>query len=211
MRNIAERLLVVHSSETGKPVWVSWTLDENEPNLRSGETIRFALETLSDGGLFNDSGRPGSGHIDALMFNCTSPEVTTLALQQLCSEPLLPPTAAVGGYANGFVHNNTAEGGTGEYRDLSPDEYYTEFASRWLEIGGSEKTLAVDGSRTVVVGGCCGIFPQHIARIRQGMDGVPAAACQPGCSRMHPVASGLNQVGAFAGADACMCCAPSAV
>jgi len=32
------------SQETGLPVWVSWTLDEDSPVLRSGETIHAALE-----------------------------------------------------------------------------------------------------------------------------------------------------------------------
>ena len=47
-----------------------------------------------------------------------------------------------------------------EYRDISPEEYWGSFASQWLEDAG-------DGA---IVGGCCGIFPPHIARMRAGID-----------------------------------------
>ena len=90
-------------------------MDERSPTLRSGESIGDALEALGEGGL-----REGVG---AFLFNCTSPEIISRAV------PLLPPSALVGGYANGFV---TAESGEGEYRDLSPEEYYTSFVAKWI-------------------------------------------------------------------------------
>jgi S-methylmethionine-dependent homocysteine/selenocysteine methylase len=66
------------------PVWVSWTLDEHEPKLRSGESIRSALEKLADAGLLPKDGGSG-GAVVACMFNCTSPEVITVALR--CVQP----------------------------------------------------------------------------------------------------------------------------
>jgi S-methylmethionine-dependent homocysteine/selenocysteine methylase len=188
------------AAETGKPVWVSWTLDEKEPKLRSGETIRMALETLRDGGLLQGSGGSKSGPIEAFLFNCTSPEVTTLALQLLRDEPLLPPGAAIGGYANGFVLNNTAEGGKGEYRDLSPGDYFTEFVSKWLNGDEIEEKAEGGDGRAVVVGGCCGIFPEHIARIRQGIDG--STPC-PTCADSLAPSTGMQIEG-----NRCMCCTP---
>lgn len=152
------------AAEADKPVWVSWTLDEDSPVLRSGETLGQALEAL---------GPLLLGRVEAFLFNCTSPEVITKAIPLLLKEPLLPAGTMVGGYANGFI---TAKSGTGEYRDLSPDEYWQSFVSKWVE--GSEKDAATLGAqlaeRGVVVGGCCGIFPQHIQRIRDGIDAMSA-------------------------------------
>jgi S-methylmethionine-dependent homocysteine/selenocysteine methylase len=89
--------------------------------------------------------------------------VTVKALDVIKADPLLPARAMVGGYANGFM---TAKSGTGEYRDLSPDDYWNIFASRLVNHAAP---TALE-PRGVVVGGCCGIFPQHIQRIREGID-----------------------------------------
>jgi len=122
--------------ETGLPVWVSWTLDESKPVLRSGETVQDAVAALSD------------VNVAAYLFNCTSPESVTKALPILKSH--IPDGTAIGGYPNGFV---TSTSGQGEYRDISETEYY-DFASKWMSSGAT------------IVGGCCGIFPRHIAHIR---------------------------------------------
>jgi S-methylmethionine-dependent homocysteine/selenocysteine methylase len=76
---------------------------------------------------------------------------------------------SVGAYANGFV---TAEEGHGEYRDLSPDEYFTDFVSPWIQTdrNGPASSRGPNSPAVPIVGGCCGIFPEHIARIRQGID-----------------------------------------
>lgn len=63
------------ASELELPIWVSWTLDESEPKLRSGESIGTALEALHAAGLLSNP------RMSALMFNCTNPEVITLALR----------------------------------------------------------------------------------------------------------------------------------
>ena len=63
------------------PVWVSWTLDENEPKLRSGESIRTALGVLHSAGLLSESEDNNNASVSALLFNCTCPEVITLALR----------------------------------------------------------------------------------------------------------------------------------
>ena len=96
-------------------------MDEHSPTLRSGESIGDALEALGEGGLRE--------RVGAFLFNCTSPEIISRAVPLLLAQPLLPPSALVGGYANGFV---TAESGEGEYRDLSPEEYYTSFVAKWI-------------------------------------------------------------------------------
>lgn len=63
-------------TETGKPFWVSFTLNDDaaqvdggEPQLRSGETVRAAAEWAA-----------GSGAA-ALLFNCSKPEVMKAAVE----------------------------------------------------------------------------------------------------------------------------------
>ena len=69
------------ASELKLPIWVSWTLDERLPKLRSGQSIGTALGVLHSAGLLSATEDHGSAPISALMFNCTSPEVITLALR----------------------------------------------------------------------------------------------------------------------------------
>ena len=148
----------------GKPVWISWVLKplgsmhNQAPVLMSGESLAEALAALD-----------GLPNIEALLFNCCAPEVITKAIAVLRAEPSLPVGVALGGYANGFSETESGDGLNKEYRDISPEEYWDSFATRWLEDAG-------DGA---IVGGCCGIFPPHIARMRAGIDSEPAAALPP--------------------------------
>lgn len=68
------RAAVQAGCEAGLPVWCSWTLDEAQPLLRSGETVNDALEAL---------GPDLRSSVDAFLFNCTSTESLSLALRQL--------------------------------------------------------------------------------------------------------------------------------
>lgn len=131
------------AAATGLPVWVAWTLDENKPVLRSLETINEAVEALAN------------VKVEGFMFNCTSPEITTAAMPLLRDAPGLPQGALLGAYANGFL---TSSSGSGEYRDLSEAEYYDNHVTSWMEGGAT------------IVGGCCGIFPNHIAYMRKQFD-----------------------------------------
>ena len=57
------RTAVTAATESGRPVWVSWTLsDEATGRLRSGETVAEAVAALED--------LP----VEACLFNCCSPE-----------------------------------------------------------------------------------------------------------------------------------------
>jgi S-methylmethionine-dependent homocysteine/selenocysteine methylase len=142
--------------ESDLPIWVAWTLDEKKPVLRNGQTIQEAVDALKTAG-----GGAFPRQVEACMFNCTSPEVIVEATHLLRS--CVPAGVQVGGYANGFV---TATGGTGQYRDLSAQEYYESFVKKWMDNGAT------------IVGGCCGIFPPHIAymseRINSSAPNVPA-------------------------------------
>jgi len=131
------------AAETGLPVWVSWTLDENKPVLRSGESVEDAVAAVL--------GVPGvESALEACLFNCTSPEIIVTAMPLL--KAAVPEGVKVGAYANGFL---TASCGCGEYRDLSRGEYCDDFVCKWIAGGAS------------IAGGCCGIFPEHIAAIKE--------------------------------------------
>jgi S-methylmethionine-dependent homocysteine/selenocysteine methylase len=132
--------------QTGKPVWVSWTLHEDRSGrLRSGETIREAVRALDD--------LPVAGYLA----NCCAPESITKAL------PDLRATGAqyVGGYANTFAPipqdwaldgDKDSDGWLTLRQDLDP-ESYANHVGDWLEAGAT------------VVGGCCGTRPAHISHI----------------------------------------------
>jgi S-methylmethionine-dependent homocysteine/selenocysteine methylase len=134
--------------QTGLPVWVSWTLNEDQSGrLRSGETIAEAMDALSD--------LPVTGYL----VNCCLPESITAAVPHLAA----PGARVVGGYANTFHKipqgwtldgDKPTDGSLDLRSDLDPESYVTHVAD-WLEAGAN------------LVGGCCGTRPAHIARIHQ--------------------------------------------
>jgi len=139
------------ATATGKPVWVAWTLDDDRSGrLRSGETISQAAAALA------------SLPIAGVLANCCAPESISAAIGELANQG----KARCGGYANAYrpVPANWVMDGTkptdGKLTmrtDLSPDAY-ARFARKWLAQGAT------------VIGGCCGIGPEHIALIRRLLD-----------------------------------------
>ncbi|SMB80030.1 homocysteine S-methyltransferase [Pasteurella testudinis DSM 23072] len=144
----AALLLQLLANQT-KPIWISFTLDDSAldtPTLRSGEKLTEALEQLN------------LKQVEAILFNCSIPEVMQSAVQTLKqwleAQSL---TIKIGVYANGFspqANKGAANEGLSELRDLSEDEYRT-YAETWRQAGAE------------IIGGCCGITPQHIARLNQ--------------------------------------------
>lgn len=140
------RLVAELVAATGKPLWLSFTLEDHaslaEPHLRSGETVAAAAALAVTLGA------------KALLFNCSQPEVMAGAVQaaRAAAGDALP----IGVYANAFppmAADAEANSGLDEIRaDLTP-EGYARFASAWVAQGAS------------IIGGCCGIGPEHIARL----------------------------------------------
>lgn len=136
------RAAVTAASESGKPVWVSWTLaDHGKPCLRSGETIAAAANALD--------GLP----VAARLINCCRPEAVSAALPEL-----IDLGGRVGAYANGFTSVDALKhGGTVDVlharHDLDP-KAYADQAMGWVEAGAG------------IVGGCCEVGPAHIAALR---------------------------------------------
>lgn len=135
------RAAVVAAAATGRPVWLSWSIDDSgAPNLRSGETIREAFDDI-DG-----------MDISALLLNCSPPEAISSVLPELVSISDVP----VGAYANAFTPIPEKWDFHGEQSippsrtDLTP-ETYAKHAANWIAAGAR------------IIGGCCEVGPAHIA------------------------------------------------
>ncbi len=148
------RAAATAACRTGKPVWIAWTLHEDQSgNLRSGESIADVVAALHD--------LPISG----FLANCCAPESITKALPELVRSR----APWVGGYANAFTPIPENWGGDDEKdanwflslrTDLTPERYALH-AADWLQTGAT------------VIGGCCGTRPAHIAALRALIDGLP--------------------------------------
>lgn len=137
-----------------RPLWVSFTLiDEKptpEPQLRSGETVKSAVEKMVEIG------------VSAILFNCCQPEVIEQALivTRETLEQLNATHIQTGAYANAFApqpEDATANDGLDEVRkDLTP-ESYLDWAKKWTEQGAT------------IVGGCCGIGREFIKVLSENL------------------------------------------
>jgi len=133
-----------------RPLWVSFTLDdENEdlarPKLRSGECVAAAVTATLELG------------VEAVLFNCSQPEIMASAVDAARSvRDARGSTARIGVYANAFApqREEAANEVVSDIRaDLDPTRY-AQFAKAWLRSGAD------------IIGGCCGIGPEHIAAIK---------------------------------------------
>jgi len=85
-----------------------------------------------------------------------------MCLRQVLQDMGLGRNVYIGGYANGFLTVSGITGVSGAYRqDISPDVYWKDFASAWVDEAA--------GTRGVIVGGCCGIFPEHMRAVTEGL------------------------------------------
>ncbi len=134
------------AGEGGRELWLSYTLDDEHPGtVRSGESVIDAARAALDLGA------------STVMFNCCQAETITVAIDTALE--VIGDAARVGGYANRFVATHTDGGEANEqlagFRDDLDPSTYGDFVQGWLRRGAT------------VVGGCCGMQPEHIARIAQ--------------------------------------------
>lgn len=139
----------------GKPLWLSFTLKDEDvdetPRLRSGEPVAEAAQLAVE---------LGAG---ALLFNCSQPEVMAAALDTAWATfAAAGVEIPFGAYANAFPpqpEEATANDGLDPLRpDLDPPGYLS-FAQDWQTRGAS------------LIGGCCGIGPEHIAVLNKRLRG----------------------------------------
>ena len=162
---------VIGALSTGKPVWVSWALEDDihhnkVPRLRSQETLQEAISAIADYPIYG------------YLVNCSTPESITAAIPEMVkvatqtaqenytsvdAPAIDKPDPIVGAYANGFAplpknwQSTAKRDEHGTRAELSPNRYAT-FAQQWL----------ADGAQ--VIGGCCEIGPAHIAKLRELLD-----------------------------------------
>ncbi|MBB5191222.1 S-methylmethionine-dependent homocysteine/selenocysteine methylase [Silvimonas terrae] len=131
-----------------QPLWVSYTLQDEQPDpahprIRSGEAVAEAVRVAVELGAA------------AVLFNCSQPEVMSAAVK--AAQTMLANLQAsvpLGVYANAFPPQSVDAEANGALDELRPDldpPGYARWAQRWLDEGVS------------IVGGCCGIGPDHIA------------------------------------------------
>ncbi len=132
-----------------RPFWVSFTLDDDNddlarPKLRSGECVAAVVTAMLELGS------------DAILFNCSQPEIMAGAVEAARSiRDARGSSARIGVYANAFPpqRDEAANEGLSDIRaDLTPARY-AQFAQEWRGHGAD------------IIGGCCGIGPEHIAAL----------------------------------------------
>lgn len=146
LSSLSEAELVAElTAGTGKPLWLSFTLDDTHPDavarLRSGESVADATRMAQ---------RLGAS---AILFNCSQPEVMADAVRAAQGAGDLP----IGVYANAFPPQPEETEANAVLLDIRADldpAGYVAFAQLWREAGAT------------IVGGCCGIGPEHIAALR---------------------------------------------
>jgi S-methylmethionine-dependent homocysteine/selenocysteine methylase len=134
-----------------RPFWVSFTLEDGKdatpPKLRSHEPVEQAVRAALN------------WKTEALLFNCSQPEVMAAALD-VARKAIGDAKLTLGVYANAFPPQSEdaeANAGLSDIRaDLDPLRY-VKFVQNWLKRGAG------------IVGGCCGIGPEHIAEIRKAV------------------------------------------
>jgi S-methylmethionine-dependent homocysteine/selenocysteine methylase len=153
LSSLAEaRLCATLTAPTNKALWLSFTLEDeaatDEPTLRSGESVAEAVHLAQEVGAA------------ALLFNCSQPEVMEAAVRIARAQLGKDGAIRIGVYANAFppmAADAEANSGLSPIRaDLTP-EGYARFAAAWHAAGAS------------ILGGCCGIGPEHIAALRAGV------------------------------------------
>jgi S-methylmethionine-dependent homocysteine/selenocysteine methylase len=140
-----------------RPLWLSFTLQDQDvtpgqPRLRSGQPLSDAVQAAL---------RLGAA---AVLLNCSQPEVMGEAVDTvrhvLSKHGEAGSTVRVGVYANAFApqpKDAQANAGLDEIRpDLTPPGYLA-WARDWRARGAD------------IIGGCCGIGPEHIATLRDAL------------------------------------------
>ncbi len=139
-------------AKTDKPVYISFTLaDEtgDTPCLRSGEPVTDAVKVLLNS---NTTG---------IFFNCSVPEVIEQAI--VATKQVLEQSGkslTIGIYANSFApikSGHQANETIQAMRHFSPEDYLS-FAQSWYQSGAR------------IIGGCCGITPEHIEALASWRD-----------------------------------------
>lgn len=140
-------------SDDHRPLWLSFTLLDIEespgqtPHLRSGEKVSDAIHAAAELGAA------------AILFNCSQPEVMAEAVSSTIREIKRHQFGiSVGVYANAFPAQSEDAQANLELHEIRNDldpEGYLDFVDEWCRRGAT------------IIGGCCGIGPEHIGAMHR--------------------------------------------
>ncbi|RVU30088.1 homocysteine S-methyltransferase family protein [Neptunomonas marina] len=143
------KALVDELDKPPRPYWVSFTLEDShpvdQPMLRSGEPVADAVIALANAG------------VDAILFNCCQPEVIADAIRTAATAlKAIDKPIQLGAYANAFAPAPQALDANNDLNAMRADitpEAHLAWVREWQQLGAT------------LIGGCCGIGPEHIAAI----------------------------------------------
>lgn len=139
MNTIREARAAVHSAKpTGLPVLVSF-ICRSAQELLSGESLAEAVRAVA------------AWNPDAILVNCTPPDVVRGCLDTMAASTRLPR----GAYANAGAPD--LAGGDWRLDPAWTPEAFARAASEWVRRGAQ------------IVGGCCGTTPDHIRAVREAL------------------------------------------
>ena len=155
IRTLDAKAAVEAIRETGLPAWVGYSVQRDGENLflglngkHAGETIQQAVEAVAFEGVI------------ALFVMHSQSEDTEPGLHEMRKHTSLP----LGAYAQA-VERSTSEESTSPHQRLgtvTPDQYLA-YARQWVDAGAQ------------IIGGCCGIDPEHIKLLKNHLPArVPA-------------------------------------
>ena len=133
----AESIITAHAGRA-VPLYISFLLDEDQPDqLLDGTSVQTMIGAVSD-------------TVSAVLFNCCHPDTISKAVQSIQYDRI-----QLGAYANAFVPIvETFNHGDSRVSDASVTPLlYLDHVQQWLDHG------------VTLVGGCCGIGPDHIRAI----------------------------------------------
>lgn len=138
-----------------RPIWISFTLldgaelQEKTPRLRSNQKVLSAVNSAIEFG------------VSAILFNCSQPEVMSTAIDTAIHElKRLKVDLPIGVYANAFPaipKDAQANSSIQEVRQELDPAGYLDFVDTWCRLGAT------------IIGGCCGIGPEHIATLHESL------------------------------------------
>lgn len=148
---------------TNLPLYASWTLG-GDGKLRSGESVSSSITDLLNF-IEDECKEDPRQRLRGVLFNCCEPESISKALQELQDNAdllsvLREKGIKLGAYANALAPVSegwelaTSDAPQPMRDDLNPRQY-GNFVLQWVKEFGLE-----------LVGGCCGIGPDHIAALR---------------------------------------------
>jgi S-methylmethionine-dependent homocysteine/selenocysteine methylase len=144
---------------TDRPRWFSFSLADSGPLADTEHPRLWSGESLTDG-----AKRAVAAGAEAVLINCSQPEMVSAAVPELtdalAAASQSRPGLAWGAYANIFEQRPEGYGANelvlGHREDMTVAAY-AEVALRWRDAGAS------------IVGGCCGIHPEHIAGVADAL------------------------------------------